>query len=55
MQLVVLRRSKPRNWDRVRVAPECFGRVVAEIARRRYLVDVSVRDVEVLLARSGVA
>jgi hypothetical protein len=46
-RMVLVKTSKrgPRNYDRWRVAPGLYGRVVGSIDRGRWLVDVSVVDV----------
>ncbi len=37
------RRSKPKNWDRVRLAPGIYGRCIGECDERgTFLIDVPV-------------
>jgi hypothetical protein len=44
VQLTIERKTNPRNWDRVRVIPGLYGRVVGPMSETRYLVDVTRDD-----------
>lgn len=49
IQLIVKRRSRPRNWDRVRVMPGLYGRIVGHVGDHRYMVDVLVSELAAAL------
>jgi hypothetical protein len=52
MVLVKRWRSAPRgNWDRKRILPGCYGRIIGSTAPGRYLVDVAVVDLVRALER----
>lgn len=40
----------PKNWDRARVMPGVYGRIVGEVTPGRYLVDVPVGELLSALA-----
>ncbi len=43
IQVKVRRRSRPRNWDRVRVLGPFFGRCIGELEERGvYMLDVPI-------------
>lgn len=43
IQVQLRRRSKPKNWDRVRIAPGIYGRCIGECDERGvFLIDVPV-------------
>lgn len=39
-----VRRSRPRNWDRVRVMPGLYGRCLGELESGGYQVEVLAKD-----------
>lgn len=42
--LTIRRKAEPKNYDRVRVAPGLYGRVVSWIRDDVYLVDIRTAD-----------
>lgn len=60
VQLVIHRKRRPSNWDRVRIFPGVYGlygRCVGETTPGSYMIDVSINDIFVAenrqAARSG--
>ena len=46
VQIVMRIRRTPGNWDRVKVVPGCFGKVVGPLGGGSYLVDVKLADLD---------
>lgn len=46
----VVRKAKPRNWDRVRLFPGVFGRCIGELEPGRFQVEARAGDLRRYLA-----
>lgn len=42
---ITVRSVRPKNWERVRLMRDLYGRCVGELPRGRWLIDVLARDV----------